>query len=558
MARPPSRPYTDRPKFEHRGDTVRRRASLIVGLALIIAVAAVGVGAPAASAAGAAVWIGRAGTYEGNSGPNHFITFTVALTQPVASDVTVQYKLVPGTASSTDFDDKGGAVQSLTFTAGGATSKTISVGVKPDTIQEPNETFTVKLLSATGATIATPSAVGTIFDDDPSSGVKLTVSNAAIPEGNSGPSHSGTFWVQLSQPSTSTVTVHAMTGNASAAAGSDYQPTMADLTFNPGEVRKAFTVRVTPDTRVETDETFNVQLSDAMGATIAHGSGVGTILDEEKMPNVSTSAFTIGPFNLAPMGQTGWENQSITSTVGRPSGAIGIKGMHFDVVDANTGQLVPMSDVHLHHVVLLDHSRTDAVCPSLSFNRFVASGSERTPLSLGGDYAYRVGANDTWGALWHIMNMSNVARKVYIKYWVDYVPASDPQAALGVTTYWYDVAGCWGNSEFNVPGGGNPAVYTLSRTYTAPKNGTRVAVGGHFHAGGMDITLTRDSDSSVVCKDNAVYGSGMMMDMLDAITPCGNSTSVTAGEQFTTTVRYDNSQAISGAMGIQLSYVYEP
>ena len=46
--------------------------------------------------------------------------------------------------------------------------------------------------------------------------------------------------------------------------------------------------------------------------------------------------------------------------------------------------------------------------------------------------------------------------------------------------------------------------------------------------------------------------------MLHTITPCTTTSSVAASEHFTTTVRYSNEQPILGAMGIQLSYVWEP
>ncbi|MDQ1467026.1 MAG: hypothetical protein QOH10_1441, partial [Actinomycetota bacterium] len=205
---------------------------------------------------------------------------------------------------------------------------------------------------------------------------------------------------------------------------------------------------------------------------------------------------------------------------------------------------------------LLDSSRPDSVCPSIP-SRFAGSGKERTPLVLGDNYAYRVNATDpSWSAIWHVMNMSAKARTVYIKYEIDYVASTSPAAARPVTPYWHDVTGPCTNSEFSVPGtGGAGSVYSKSRTYTAPKNGTRVGTGGHLHDGGIDITMTRTASGEIVCTNTAIYP---MPGMLHEITACPDPSSVTAGEQFTTTARYDNSAPLSGVMGIQLSYVWEP
>jgi hypothetical protein len=48
----------------------------------------------------------------------------------------------------------------------GETSQTISTNVRANLEQEPDESFTVSLSEATGATLTTPMAVGTIRNDD--------------------------------------------------------------------------------------------------------------------------------------------------------------------------------------------------------------------------------------------------------------------------------------------------------------------------------------------------------------------------------------------------------
>jgi hypothetical protein len=99
---------------------------------------------------------------EGNSGTKN-ADFTVTLSSPAISTVTVSYGTSDGTATAPgDYTAGSGTV---TFSAGD-TSKTISVAVVGDTVPEPNETFSVDLSLPSGATIADGHGVGTIVDDD--------------------------------------------------------------------------------------------------------------------------------------------------------------------------------------------------------------------------------------------------------------------------------------------------------------------------------------------------------------------------------------------------------
>jgi len=113
--------------------------------------------------------IADAGIGEGDSGASN-LEFTVTLSAAAGSDVTVDYATSDGTASSsTDYTS---TQASLTIPAG-STSGTITVVVNGDPAFEPNETLTVTLSNASGATIATASATGTIYNDDTGAGNTL-------------------------------------------------------------------------------------------------------------------------------------------------------------------------------------------------------------------------------------------------------------------------------------------------------------------------------------------------------------------------------------------------
>ncbi|WP_116040577.1 Calx-beta domain-containing protein [Amycolatopsis palatopharyngis] len=90
-------------------------------------------------------------------------TFAVTLTPPATDRVTVDYATADGTAAAPA--DYASAAGTLTFEPG-ETSKTVTVGVVGDLVDEQDETFTLRLSGANGAGVADPDGAGTITDDD--------------------------------------------------------------------------------------------------------------------------------------------------------------------------------------------------------------------------------------------------------------------------------------------------------------------------------------------------------------------------------------------------------
>jgi subtilisin family serine protease len=108
------------------------------------------------------VSIANASATEGDSSGTS-LTFTVSLSAAASSAVTVQYASSDGTARTTkDYTSTSGT---LTIPAG-QTSATIAVPLIADVSPEDDETFTMTLSNASGATLGTATATGTIADDD--------------------------------------------------------------------------------------------------------------------------------------------------------------------------------------------------------------------------------------------------------------------------------------------------------------------------------------------------------------------------------------------------------
>jgi hypothetical protein len=87
------------------------------------------------------------------------------------------------------------------------------------------------------------------------------------------------FTLSLSQVSTTSISVSYATASGSAHAGTDYTAVAGTLAFSPGTLTKTISVPIIADTTTKPNLTFDVNLSNAAGAVIATGSGVGTIID---------------------------------------------------------------------------------------------------------------------------------------------------------------------------------------------------------------------------------------------------------------------------------------
>ena len=95
------------------------------------------------------------------------------------------------------------------------------------------------------------------------------------------PGSSAVFTVSLSSSSVNTVTVDYLTNNVTAISGNDYAGVSGTLVFEPGVTSRTIIVPTFDDSDIEGDETFTVTLSNAVGTTIADGTGIGTIVDDE-------------------------------------------------------------------------------------------------------------------------------------------------------------------------------------------------------------------------------------------------------------------------------------
>ena len=228
--------------------------------------------------------------------------FTISLSRPLeeGETVVVPYRVTGGkvndhwniwniTSSDKPVERIGsGAKAAVKFTAGGQTATLMLVGrVDSGTV---DRTITIAFDEGQRAPrssnvdggiqpVGDPLTV-TIID---SGAPALWVKDAMVEEDEG----LLTFTIKLSTPSQQPVSVSYRTRESdpvSAREGQDYLASSGQLTFQPGETKKRVSVTIYDDSHDEGLETFQLVLSNAQGARIADGMGVGAILNTDPLP----------------------------------------------------------------------------------------------------------------------------------------------------------------------------------------------------------------------------------------------------------------------------------
>ena len=110
-------------------------------------------------------------------------------------------------------------------------------------------------------------------------GPLVSIDDISLVEGDAG-SSSAQFTVTLSSAG-APVTVDYATSDVTATAGSDYQAASGTLNLSAASPSQTIDITVYGDTEIESDEVFNIILSNAVNATIAKPTGEGTILNDD-------------------------------------------------------------------------------------------------------------------------------------------------------------------------------------------------------------------------------------------------------------------------------------
>jgi glucose/arabinose dehydrogenase len=220
-----------------------------------------------------AVSINDVSVAEGDSGTTA-ATFTVSLSYSPGLTASADYATGGGTASpGLDYQSASGT---LSFGPSSVT-RTLTVPVIGDLLDEDDETFQVTLSNPVNAALGDGQGQATILDNDPLP--TLSADTCVTIEGDGGTSPCG-MAVTLSPVSGRAVTVAYATASGSATSGVDFTAASGSLTFAAGETSHLVSVDVLGDALSEPDESFSLGFSSPVNAVIG-SAGAGVILDDD-------------------------------------------------------------------------------------------------------------------------------------------------------------------------------------------------------------------------------------------------------------------------------------
>jgi hypothetical protein len=209
-----------------------------------------------------------------NGGP---LTFTISLDNPAGVDVNVDYATSDNTA--TGGADYTGVSGTATILAGNTTT-TVDVPLLDDSTYEGDETLNLDLSGAVNGVVSNAQGQGTITEDDPMP--TITVDSPVVGEGDG----TATFTITLDAAAAVDVNVDYATSDNSATDGADYSGVSGTATVLAGDTTTTVDVPVLDDNIYEGDETFSLDLSNAVNGSIGTASGTATISDDDPSPDV--------------------------------------------------------------------------------------------------------------------------------------------------------------------------------------------------------------------------------------------------------------------------------
>jgi hypothetical protein len=214
---------------------------------------------------------------QASSSESGVMKFSADLSAVSGRDITVPFSISPlSTASGSDYSITGSPL----IIPAGSKSATAVITITEDTTDEDDETVIVDMgtpVNASPGAVTTYTA--TITDDDTS---MIKIKNILVVERDTGQVTNAQFTVSLSNESVRVITVDYATADGTATTtGGDYNGISGQLTFNPGTTELPVDITVNGDFIDEENETFTLNLSNAVNAAILNSSGTCAIIDDD-------------------------------------------------------------------------------------------------------------------------------------------------------------------------------------------------------------------------------------------------------------------------------------
>jgi Ca2+-binding RTX toxin-like protein len=216
-----------------------------------------------------------------------YVDVVISLSAPGQQIVRVDYRTADVTASDWSGNNEWdylGNTGTVEF-APGETSKVVRIELVDGQLAERGQSFNLLLQSPVNAVIGQAKSNILILDnDDLQATPQLYVRDLVVDEA----SGKAQFVVSLGesggQVSVGPISVDFATQALSATAGSDFVARTGTLTFQPGETMKTVVIDLVNDSTAEGLERLQLNLSNAVGASIAQGSALAEILANDSTP----------------------------------------------------------------------------------------------------------------------------------------------------------------------------------------------------------------------------------------------------------------------------------
>ena len=175
----------------------------------------------------------------------------------------------------------------------------------------------------------------------------------------------------------------------------------------------------------------------------------------------------------------------------------------------------------LHHFVLWNDAKLDATCDGTVIgafgDRFMASGNERTAMSLPSPYGYYVSPTANFNLNVHIHNPQPDPKTVYVEVQFTWQPAS--AGLKDVRAVWLDEDNC-ADSQYGICANQAGCYSDQHWDWTITGfEGRVVTMGGHVHDEGISVAGQKVQTGEWICTSAAGYGPGSSFDPPAAASP---------------------------------------
>ena len=229
---------------------------------------------------------------EGNAG-TQTVNVPITLSPTASGSVQLSWSIL-NTGTATMGSDVAAPFSGTVTVPANTGAAVIPISVAGDTTDEADETVVVQISSTTaGVSVVDGTAVITITDDDEAAPLPtVSIADVTVDEA----AGTASAIVTLSAASSSQVSVPWSTEDGSATSLDDYTDSSGTLIITSG-LTGTITVAIEDDIDAEPTEAFTIALGTPTGATVADGTAIVTITDDDTVAP-TPSVLTIGPVTV--------------------------------------------------------------------------------------------------------------------------------------------------------------------------------------------------------------------------------------------------------------------